>query len=192
MRARFLAFFATLTLSIPNVEAATLRFDYDSFNRGGGYFVVDTATFTVTATVITTGPGLLGGADYTHYTGGSIYPFSGTSTISCPGACEAIFTTQGSGASSGLVTLTLSFANALVDRIWTSPQPVSILELHSRATATTGSWQGIGLIERTVLVADPPSPSPVPLPPALLLHLLVCLSLLALLAWGRRGTMQSA
>jgi hypothetical protein len=157
--------FATLLFFVLNfltgAEAAILEFDYDSFNRGGGSFVVDTSTLSITSTAITTGPGLLGGADYTHYNGGSVYPFSGTSALQCSASCEAIFTTQGSGASFGLVTLTLSFASVLDDSFWSGPQPVGILELHSRGVpavgdvAATGLYQGVGTIQRTILVADP-------------------------------------
>jgi hypothetical protein len=100
---------------------------------------------------------LLGGGDYTHY----YPPTPGSADILCPSSCQAIFTTQGSGASSGLVTLTLSFANVLDDSLWNGPQLVGVYELHSRGVpahdgiAATGVYEGVGVIQRTVLLADP-------------------------------------
>ena len=89
-------------------DAALLQFDF-SGNNGGGFFQVDTASLTIDPAgyMITSGP-LLGGGDNTHY----YSPTPGSATINCASSCQAIFTTQGAGASSGLVTLTLSFANA--------------------------------------------------------------------------------
>src|SRR5665647_3208720 len=148
---------ALLALATTNADAALLQFDF-SGNNGGGYFQVDTAHLTIDPARyhITTGA-LLGGADNSHY----YPPTPGSASINCAISCEAIFTTQGAGASSGLVTLTLSFANILDDSLWIGPQPVGIFELHSRGVPAhdgidaTGRYEGVGTIERTILVADP-------------------------------------
>jgi hypothetical protein len=148
---------AMLAIASSTADAALLQFDF-SGNNGGGYFQVDTVGLTIDPAGyhITTG-NLLGGGDYTHY----YPPTPGSAEVNCPGSCQAIFTTQGAGASAGLVTLTLSFANVLDDSLWIGPQPVHILEKHSRGVpavgdiAATGVFEGMGLIERTVLVADP-------------------------------------
>jgi hypothetical protein len=138
--------------SIP-ANAAILELDWS----GGGYFQVDTSTDNIVVTNITTGS-LLGGADYTHFYG----PPTGISKLSCTPSCQAIFTAQGSGASSGLVTLTLSFPNILDAGLWSGPQPVDILEVNSSGVpahdgiAATGVFRGTGTIERSVLVADVP------------------------------------
>src|SRR6476620_11267673 len=102
-----LAATAALALISTTADAALLEFDF-SGNNGGGYFQVDTASLTIDPAGyhITTGP-LLGGGDNTHY----YPPTSGSAAINCPSSCQAIFITQGAGASSGLVTLSLSFAN---------------------------------------------------------------------------------
>jgi hypothetical protein len=143
-------------------QGALLQFDF-SGNNGGGFFQVDTSTLTIDPAGyhITTGP-LLGGGDDTHY----YPPTPGSAAIDCPSSCQAVFTTQGAGASSGLVTLTLSFANALDDTLWNGPQAVGIFEVNSSGVpahgdvAATGVFLGNGTIERTVLIADPvPEPS---------------------------------
>jgi hypothetical protein len=62
------------------------------------------------------------------------------------------------------VTLTLSFSNVLDDSLWSGPQSVGILEVHSRGVpehdgvAATGVFEGEGTIERTILIADPVPP----------------------------------
>jgi hypothetical protein len=148
-------------------NAAILEF-HGGGNNGGGTFQVDTSTNDITYTGIITGS-LLGGADYTHYYG----PPTGTSELSCAVSCRAIFTTQGSGASIGLVTLTFSFPNILDASLWNGPQVLNILEVNSSGVpahdgiAATGVWQGTGTIERSVIVADRrllPSPNPPPGP----------------------------
>jgi hypothetical protein len=158
---RFLGVAAVLALVNTTAEAALLQFDFNG-NNGGGYFQVDTTTLTIDPTGyhITTGP-LLGGADYTHY----YPPTSGSAALSCLASCQAVFTTQGAGASFGLVTLTLSFSNVLNDSLWNGPQSVGILEVHSRGipahddVAATGVFEGEGTIERAILIADPIAPA---------------------------------
>ena len=148
---------ALLALAATNADAALLQFDF-SGNNGGGYFQVDTASLTIDPAGyhITTGP-LLGGGDDTHY----YPPTPGSATIDCPSSCQAVFTTQGAGASSGLVTLTLSFANPLDDNIWNESQLVSISEVNSSGdpahgdVSATGVYEGVGTITRTILIADP-------------------------------------
>jgi hypothetical protein len=192
MRVRLLGAAALLALVSTAAEAATLQFDFGS-NSPGGFFVANTATDTIVDWYISSG-NLLGGGDYTHYAGGpsqNSYPV-GTAALDCQTFCVASFTTQGSGASSGLVTLTLSFAEVFLDSSWDGPWPqsASILELHSRGVpavgdiAATGVWQGVGVIYRTVLVADPPIPE-TPLPAALPLFA-TGLGALGLLGWRRK------
>ena len=108
---------AVLALLVTTADAALLEFDF-SGNNDGGYFQVDSASLTIDPAGyhIIAGP-LLGGGDDTHY----YPPTPGSAAIECPSSCQAIFTTQGAGASSGLVTLTLSFANALDDSLWNGP-----------------------------------------------------------------------
>jgi hypothetical protein len=136
-------------------RANILELDWDG-NNGGGYFQVDTSTNSIIVTSIATGS-LLGGADYTHYNG----PPTGISELDCTTSCQAIFTTQGSGASSGLVTLTLSFPDILNASLWNGPQVLGILEVNSSGVpahdgvAATGVFQGTGTIELSVLIADP-------------------------------------
>jgi probable HAF family extracellular repeat protein len=135
--------------------AAILEFDWGGPN-GGGYFQVDTSTDNIIVTSISTG-NLLGGGDDTHYYG----PPTGTSELNCATSCQAIFTTQGSGASYGLVTLTLSFPDILDASLWNGKQPLDIFEINSSGVsahdgiAATGVFQGTGTIERYVIVADP-------------------------------------
>jgi hypothetical protein len=173
--------------------AAPANADILELDWSGGYFQVDTSTNTIIVTNITTGS-LLGGADYTHYNGPSGLP-TGTSELNCTTSCQAIFTTQGSGASSGLVTLTLSFPDILDASLWNGPQLLGILEVNSSGVpahdgiAATGVYQGTGTIERFVLIADVPN-APVPLHPLPLLGqmLLMGLAGFGLLAYRRKAT----
>src|SRR5664279_3590220 len=105
-----LGFAMLLALAGPPAKAALVQFNFGE-NNGGGYFQVDTTNLTIGPIGSIDTGNLLGGGDYTHY-----YPLTpGSSVLTCQVSCQAIFTTQGSGASSGLVTLTLSFANILDD-----------------------------------------------------------------------------
>ena len=165
MRSRqVLGIAALLALVSTPAKAALVEFDF-SENNGGGYFQVNTTNLTIDPSgyQITTG-NLLGGGDYTHY----YPPTPGSAALTCLVSCQAVFTTQGSGASSGLVTLTLSFANVLDDSLWNGPQTVSALELNSSGVpahdgiAATGVRTDIGTIERTVLIADPITAVPEP------------------------------
>jgi hypothetical protein len=158
---RFLGVASVLAFMSTAAHAALLQFDF-SGNNGGGYFQVDTTNLTIDPAGyhITTGP-LLGGGDDTHY----YPPTPGSATFDCPSSCQAVFTTQGAGASSGLVTLTLSFANVLDNSLWNGSQAVSILETNTSGVpahdgvAATGVFEGVGTIERTILIADPIAPS---------------------------------
>jgi hypothetical protein len=148
---------ALLALVSTPAKAALVQFNFGE-NNGGGYFQVNTTNLTIDPLgyQITTG-NLLGGGDYTHY----YLPTPGTAALFCKTSCQAIFTTQGSGASSGLVTLTLSFANVLDDSLWNIPETVNALEVNSSGVpahdgiAATGVRADVGHIERTVLIADP-------------------------------------
>jgi hypothetical protein len=155
---------ALLALISTPAKTDLLQFDF-SENNGGGYFQVDTTNLTIDPSgyQITTG-NLLGGGDYTHY----YPPTPGSAALTCLVSCQAVFTTQGSGASSGLVTLTLSFANVLDDSLWNGPQTVIALEVNSSGVpahdgiAATGARTDVGVIERTVLIADPIAAVPEP------------------------------
>jgi hypothetical protein len=155
---------ALLAFESTPAKAALLQFDF-SENNGGGYFQVDTTSLTIAPSgyQITTG-NLLGGGDYTHY----YPPTPGSAALTCLVSCQAVFTTQGSGASSGLVTLTLSFANVLDNSLWIIPQVVDALEVNSGGVpahdgiAATGVREDFGFITETVLIADPVSTTPLP------------------------------
>jgi len=63
----------------------------------------------------------------------------------------------------------LSFANVLDDSLWNGPQTVIALEVNSSGVpahdgiAATGVRTDIGVIERTVLIADPIAAVPGPI-----------------------------